>query len=154
MSLSRSTVDLVPWPEIKPRPLHWECGWIPGSGRSLGEGNGNPLQFSCLGNPRDRGARWATVMESQRPRHDLGTKAPPPGWPESERVTGVVRTGEPETLMHCCWHAKWYSRFVKQSAVSLKGCTSVWPRISTLRNLLKRNENICPHTDASMNERA
>ena len=34
---------------------------IPGSGRSLGEGNGNPLQYSCLGNPMDRGAWWAIV---------------------------------------------------------------------------------------------
>ena len=32
-----------------------------GSGRSLGEGNGNTLQYSCLGNPMDRGAWWATV---------------------------------------------------------------------------------------------
>ena len=31
-------------------------GWIPGSGRSPGEGNGNPLQYSCLENPMDRGA--------------------------------------------------------------------------------------------------
>ena len=36
-------------------------GLIPGLGRSLGEGNGNPLQYSCLGNPMDRGAWWATV---------------------------------------------------------------------------------------------
>ena len=34
---------------------------IPGSGISLGEGNGNLLQYSCLGNPMDRGAWWATV---------------------------------------------------------------------------------------------
>ena len=34
---------------------------IPGSGRSPGEGNGNPLQYSCLENSMDRGARWATV---------------------------------------------------------------------------------------------
>jgi len=34
---------------------------ISGSGRSPGEGNGNPLQYSCLGNPRDRGAWWAIV---------------------------------------------------------------------------------------------
>ena len=34
---------------------------IPGSGRSPGVGNGNPLQYSCLGNPMDRGAWWATV---------------------------------------------------------------------------------------------
>ena len=34
---------------------------IPGSGRSPGEENGNPLQYSCLGNPMDRGAWQATV---------------------------------------------------------------------------------------------
>ena len=34
---------------------------IPGSERSPGEGNGNPVQYCCLGNPMDRGVRWATV---------------------------------------------------------------------------------------------
>ena len=34
---------------------------LPGSGRSPGEGNSNPLQYSCLENPTDRGAWWATV---------------------------------------------------------------------------------------------
>ena len=34
---------------------------IPGLGRSPGEGNGNPLQYSCLENPMDRGAWWSTV---------------------------------------------------------------------------------------------
>ena len=36
-------------------------GSIPGWGRSPGEGNGNPLQYSCLENPMDGGAWWATV---------------------------------------------------------------------------------------------
>ena len=35
--------------------------WIPGSETTPGEGNGNPLQYSCLGNPMNRGAWWATV---------------------------------------------------------------------------------------------
>ena len=38
-----------------------DAGLIPGSGRSPGEGNGNSLQYSCLENPMDRGAWWATV---------------------------------------------------------------------------------------------
>ena len=37
-----------------------DTGSIPGSGKSPGEGNGNPLQYSCLGNSKDRGAWWAT----------------------------------------------------------------------------------------------
>ena len=36
-------------------------GSVPGLGRSPGEGNGNPFQYSCLGNSLDRGAWWATV---------------------------------------------------------------------------------------------
>ena len=38
-----------------------DMGLIPGSGRSHGEGNGNPLQHSCLENLMDRGAWWTTV---------------------------------------------------------------------------------------------
>ena len=38
-----------------------DLGLIPGSGRSPGEGNGNPLQYSCLENPMDGGAWWAIV---------------------------------------------------------------------------------------------
>ena len=47
-----------------------DTGLIPGSGRSPGEGNGNPLQYSCLEKPMDRGAWWATVHGSQRVGHD------------------------------------------------------------------------------------
>ena len=42
-----------------------DLGSIPGLGRSPGEGNGNPLQYSCLENPMDRGAWRATVHGSQ-----------------------------------------------------------------------------------------
>ena len=38
-----------------------DMGLIPGSRRYPGEGNGNPFQYSCLGNPVDRGAWWAAV---------------------------------------------------------------------------------------------
>ena len=38
-----------------------DTGLIPGSGRSLGEGNDYPFQYSCLENPTDGGAWWATV---------------------------------------------------------------------------------------------
>ena len=48
-------------------------GLIPGSGRSPGEGNHNPLQYSCLENPMDRGAWWATVHGDLRVGHDWVT---------------------------------------------------------------------------------
>ena len=56
-------------------------GSIPGSGRSPREGNSNPLQYSCLKNPIDRGAWQAAVHGVTRVGHDLATKPPPP--PES-----------------------------------------------------------------------
>ena len=53
-----------------------EPGSIPGSGRSPGEGNGNPLQYSCLKNPIDRGVWRATVHGVTRIGHYLATKPP------------------------------------------------------------------------------
>ena len=53
-------------------------GSILGSGRSPGEGNGSLLQYSCLENPKDRGAWQATVHGVARVGHDLATKPPPP----------------------------------------------------------------------------
>ena len=41
-------------------------GLIPGLGRPSGEGNGNPLQYSCLKNAMNKGAWWATVHGSQK----------------------------------------------------------------------------------------
>ena len=51
-----------------------DIGLIPGSGRSPGEGNGNPLLYSCLGNPMNRGAWWAIVHGVARVEHNLATK--------------------------------------------------------------------------------
>ena len=50
-----------------------ELGLIPGSGSSPGEGNGNPLQYSCLENPMDGGAWRLQSMGSPRVRHDWAT---------------------------------------------------------------------------------
>ena len=45
-------------------------GLISGSGNSPGVENGNPLQYSCLDNPMDRGAHWVTVHEVAKVRHN------------------------------------------------------------------------------------
>ena len=60
--------------EVKASPCNvGDLGSIPGLGRSPGEGNGNPLQYSCLENPMDGGAWWSTVHGSQRVGHDWAT---------------------------------------------------------------------------------
>ena len=51
-----------------------DSGLISGSGRSPGEGNSYPLQYSCLGNPMDRGAWRASPWGHKRVRHNLATK--------------------------------------------------------------------------------
>ena len=51
-----------------------------------GEGNGNPLQFSCLENPIDRGAWQTTVHGVARAGHDLATKPPPMMEAKGERA--------------------------------------------------------------------
>ena len=57
--------------EVKNLPANTrDVGSISELGRSPGEGNGNPLQYSCVGNPMDRGARWATVHGTARIRLD------------------------------------------------------------------------------------
>ena len=48
-----------------------DAGSIPGLGRSPGGGNGNPLQFWCQGNPMDREAWWAAVLEVTKSRTGL-----------------------------------------------------------------------------------
>ena len=61
---------LVKLPEMQ------ETQVLSGSGKSPGEGNGNPLQYSCLGNSMNRAAWWAIVHGVARVGHDLATKLP------------------------------------------------------------------------------
>ena len=66
-----------------------EAGLISGLGRSLGRGNGKPLQYSCLGNPVVRGAWQATIHGVARVGHDLATKPPPPP-PENLKLNYII----------------------------------------------------------------
>ena len=60
---------------VKIRPSNaGDQGLIPGLGTSLGEESGNPLQYSFLEEPMDRGAWWATVLGLQRVGHDWVTQ--------------------------------------------------------------------------------
>ena len=64
-------------------------GTISRSGRSTGEGNGNPLQYSYLETPMDREAWQATVHGVARVRHNLATKLPPPRSKKESKQLGL-----------------------------------------------------------------
>ena len=71
----QSILGLCRWQVLKNLPVNAgdtrDTGLIPGSGRSPGEGNGYPLQYSCLENSTDRGAWWATVHETAKGQTQL-----------------------------------------------------------------------------------
>ena len=80
--VERSRTQLSDWTDRYQKGFPWwlsgkesacngDVGLIPGSGRSPREGNGNPFQYSCLGNLTDRGGWWATVHGATRVQHDL-----------------------------------------------------------------------------------
>ena len=67
MELSTFIVNFPGGSVVKNLPVNaGDVGLIPRSGRSPGKGSGNALQYSCLENPMDRGAWWATVHEVAR----------------------------------------------------------------------------------------
>ena len=70
----QTVVTMFPGSTVKNPPANAEdtrdAGSIPGSGRSPGEGNGNPPHYSCMVSPMERGAWWATYMGSKRVGHD------------------------------------------------------------------------------------
>ena len=68
-----------------------DVGLIPGSRRSPGEGNGNPLHYSCLGNPKDWGAWRVTVQGvAKRVRQDLATKQQQVAWKHEVRPKRIL----------------------------------------------------------------
>ena len=94
-----------------------DAGSIPGLGRSTGGGNGNPPQYSCLGNPMDRGACWATVPGATESWKYLGTEhehwpalatclAPPLSLPKMSRQLQMMPVGtESPTVEDYCFKA-------------------------------------------------
>ena len=77
---------------------HRRCGSLPGSGRSAGGENGNPLQYSCLEKAMDRGAWWATVLGATHSQTRLSNSArphqllvPTPGMEPGPPALGVWR---------------------------------------------------------------
>ena len=90
--------------EVKNLPVMQETHV--GSGRSPSKGNGNPLQYACLGNPMDKGTQWATVHGVARESHTLATK--PPSVAQRYRICLKCRTpGFDPWVEKIPWRRKW-----------------------------------------------
>ena len=103
----RSLVGCSPWGReeldmTERLPFHFSLSCI-------GEGNGNPLQCSCLENPRDGGSWWAAVYGVAQSRTQLKWLS---SSSSSSREKGV--------LLHCWWECNWYSHYEKWYGDSLK----------------------------------
>ena len=96
-------------------------GWIPGSQRSPGEGNGKPLQLSCLGNPRDLGVWWTAVHGIARVRLDLATKPPP-----CLTLPRVLNTDRLFTVPACCLLWGIHTLFYKVFTHTDLSCKAGW----------------------------
>ena len=73
-----------------------DVGLIPGSGRSPGGANSNPLQYSCLENPMDRGAWWATVHGVAKSGTRLSQLSTQPTMPNSQGYSADYQKKELE----------------------------------------------------------
>ena len=77
-----------------------DTGSIPGSGRSPGEGNGNPLQYFCLGNPMDRGLVGYSPWGYKRVRHDSAIEQQKEHWKRVRLPMALSVTNPQQSVDH------------------------------------------------------
>ena len=116
-------------------------GAIPGLGRSLGEGNGNPLQHSCLGNPMDRGAWQATVHGVAKTwtwLNNWTTATPLLEWTKSGMQTSQtpVRMWANGSSRHCRWERNVVQPLWKMACWFLAKLTNSYHVIQQLYSLV------------------
>ena len=98
-------VQIVPqWLSGKESACQWgDTSLIPGSGRSPGEENGNPLQYSCLENSMDRGAWWAIVPGVKKTWTQLSVQTTT----DASYFEGLGPDGVHLNYSLCCWSVNW-----------------------------------------------
>ena len=118
-----------------------DMGSIPGSGRSPQEENGNPLQYSSLEKPMDRGAWWATVHGITTVGQNLATKQQQQQWSSNHTPGHISKVKESEVTQSCLtlcdlmdcsllgfsMHGIFQARVLEWVAISFSKGSS-WPR--------------------------
>ena len=102
-----------------------DMGLIPESGKSPGEGNGNPLQYSCQGNIMDRRAWWAIVHGVSRVGYDLATEQQ-----QNECSFAILNYAKSSLPVLCKWNSKawgtahllttWFTKYLKPTTAQKK----------------------------------
>ena len=102
-----------------------DLGLILGSGRSSGEGNGNPPQYSCLENPMSKGAWQAIVHGVTRVGHDVLTKLPEVNFPGGTRGKGPTcqfRRYKRLRFSPCVRTITWRKEIATHSSILASSC--------------------------------
>ena len=122
-----------------------DLGLIPGLGRSPGEGNGNPLQYSCLENSMDRGAWRVIVLGLQRVGHDWVTNTWRAVWSSGKSiVTGVMHTCVHDLVLppsYCLTSLNFHFLFCKMGVIFLFYRMVILTEAVTVKKLINRNLN-------------
>ena len=134
--------------------VHGDAGSISGSGTSPGGGHGNPLQYSCLENPMDRGACWATVHEIIKSQTRLK-------WLSRHRCTwSMSRDCCGEMFPRACstehhshallheWKIVWYNKHRKHCIKHLH--LEMFACITILRRMLLLQQKFCSFSSSSL----
>ena len=118
------------------------AGLTPGLGRTLGEGNGNPLQYSCLGNPMDRGA-WRATIHGVAKESDTTQRLnnSPPGI--TLELLGPCSKGRYLQELRSSHSERW--NFLKSFKSSVTNCICVCEYIGLVCLFQPIKRNLGPH---------
>ena len=112
-------------------------GSIPGSGRSPGERNGNPFQYSCLENPMDRRPCQVTVHGVARVGQDLATKSSPPSLQSPSRNCAAALYQSSQPHIHPIWQTMKTLRVSVEKSTSANLTEPLKDRSTLIRMVLR-----------------
>ena len=133
-----------------------DVGSIPGSGRLLGGGNGNPFHYSCLKNPMDWGACWAIVRHDWKTRMRAGSQT----WSPIQGGPGHVCLGAGWSSLPCAPQVPWCFTFcfpnslvsrVSHRSWVMRGGIEQWLKLEIWSQTVWLEDQLCVSVDSLFN---